>query len=144
MKTTGKTILLALAWVSILVPFSAVAQEITVSGQIRPRYELSAGGGVEDAFVSMRARLTVSASLERDVTVFLQVQDVRLWGDETSTLFDFSADIYGRHIEVEFIQCIRQDKKFDTIDDLRSQIKKDIEAARRIHKQNNSDIKEEA
>lgn len=97
MNTPRTTILPAIAAILALTPLSIRAQEITVGGQLRPRYELAAGGGEADAFVSMRARLTVSAKLEKDVTVFIQVQDVRLWGEETNTLGDFSADNFDLH-----------------------------------------------
>ncbi len=75
-----------------------VAQEVTVGGQLRPRYEFrdpSPTGG--DGFTSMRARATISAALERNVRVFVQIQDVRLWGSETSTLGDFQADNFDLH-----------------------------------------------
>lgn len=47
-------------------------------------------------------------------------------------LFDFDEDIYGRHIEVEFIHKIRDDKRFDTFDALKQQIAKDVEDARKF------------
>jgi len=39
---------------------------------------------------------------------------------------DFSKDIYGENISVQFVEKIRDDKKFDSIDDLILQINKDI------------------
>jgi hypothetical protein len=45
----------------------------------------------------MRARANITASLEKNVSVFLQVQDVRLWGEETNTLTDFSAENFDLH-----------------------------------------------
>ncbi|GIS34973.1 MAG: hypothetical protein Ct9H90mP6_02300 [Gammaproteobacteria bacterium] len=42
-------------------------------------------------------------------------------------IFDFEKDIYGRRITVQFIEKIREEVKFDSIDLLKSQIKKDIE-----------------
>lgn len=79
----------------------AVAQEVKVGGQLRPRAEFrdpfSGGAGDSDAFVSMRARASITASLEKNVTVFLQVQDVRLWGEETNTLTDFNAENFDLH-----------------------------------------------
>ncbi|MCX7872644.1 MAG: bifunctional riboflavin kinase/FAD synthetase [Verrucomicrobiae bacterium] len=47
-------------------------------------------------------------------------------------LFDFSADIYSENIEVVFVEKLRDEKRFASVDDLRSQIKADIEGALRI------------
>ena len=41
---------------------------------------------------------------------------------------DFSADLYQSEIKVEFISFLRDEMKFDNIDKLKEQIKKDIEA----------------
>ncbi len=93
----GHPWILALALAGI--PASGgVAQEVTFGGQVRPRYEFrdTAGTG-SDGFTSMRVRAHVSATLERQVKVFVQIQDVRLWGEETSTLGDFQADNFDLH-----------------------------------------------
>jgi len=79
-------------------PRPAFGQEVSFGAQIRPRYEYrepSADGG--EAFVSMRVRAGITALLERDVRLFVQLQDVRLWGEETSTLGDFRADNLDLH-----------------------------------------------
>ena len=47
-------------------------------------------------------------------------------------IFDFEKDIYGRRITVQFIEKIREEVKFDSIDLLKSQINKDIEQAKKI------------
>jgi len=47
-------------------------------------------------------------------------------------LFDFDQDIYGRHLEVEFIKRLRDEKRFDTFEQLRRQIERDAHAARKI------------
>lgn len=79
-------------------PTGLAAQEVVVGGQLRPRWEfrdsLETG---DDAFTSMRARASVSALLEDGVRVFLQIQDVRIWGEETNTLGDFEADNFDLH-----------------------------------------------
>jgi riboflavin kinase/FMN adenylyltransferase len=45
-------------------------------------------------------------------------------------LFDFDRSIYGRHLEVEFKLKLRDEKRFDSFDDLRRQIALDAAAAR--------------
>lgn len=47
-------------------------------------------------------------------------------------LFDFDADLYGREIEVEFVDFIRTDRKFDSIEALKEQMGRDCEKAREI------------
>ena len=45
-------------------------------------------------------------------------------------LFDFSADIYGRQVAVDFMHKIRAEKKFASFDELKLQIQRDVEQAR--------------
>lgn len=45
-------------------------------------------------------------------------------------LFDFSTDIYGENLEIQFLQKIRDEKRFPTVNDLIEQIKKDVEQAK--------------
>lgn len=45
-------------------------------------------------------------------------------------IFDFSKDIYGKKIKIEFIKRIREEKRFDSLDALRFQIDEDIELAK--------------
>ncbi|MDR3267079.1 MAG: riboflavin kinase, partial [Tannerella sp.] len=51
-------------------------------------------------------------------------------GTETSievNIFDFCEDIYNKQIAVEFVDYIREDKKFGSLDELKIQLKKDKE-----------------
>lgn len=48
-------------------------------------------------------------------------------------LFNFEKDIYGEHVCVSFHQKIRDEKKFDSFDDLKEQIKIDAIEAKRFH-----------
>lgn len=78
----------------------ALGQEIELSGQIRPRFE--SRDAVErdhdgDGSTSMRTRLGLAAAIDPAVRAFAQIQDVRMWGEETSTLGDFSADRLDLH-----------------------------------------------
>jgi FAD synthase len=45
-------------------------------------------------------------------------------------LFDFDADIYGRHVSVEFVHKLRDERKFDSLEALKAQIVRDGDTAR--------------
>lgn len=47
-------------------------------------------------------------------------------------LFDFSRDIYGRYIHVDFIARLREQKRYETVDALVAQMHVDADNARRI------------
>ena len=47
-------------------------------------------------------------------------------------LFDFNGDLYGRHIEVEFVAKLRDEEKFNDLPALTEQMHRDAEQARRI------------
>jgi len=49
-------------------------------------------------------------------------------------LFDFNESIYGRYVEVEFMQQLRAEKKFPSFEDLKQQIQLDVQAARMLFK----------
>ena len=57
-----------------------------------------------------------------------------LSGDETllleTHLLDFTGDIYGKRVEVEFHRKLREEHRYSGPDELRAQIKRDIVAAR--------------
>jgi riboflavin kinase/FMN adenylyltransferase len=40
-------------------------------------------------------------------------------------IFDFDREIYNRQIRMEFYNFVRDDMKFDSLDDLKEQIRKD-------------------
>ncbi len=46
-------------------------------------------------------------------------------------LIDFDGDLYGRTVELEFVARIRDTRRFDGLEDLKGQIARDIEEARR-------------
>ena len=47
-------------------------------------------------------------------------------------LFDFDEDIYGRRIQVEFVARLRDEEKFDAVEELVEQMHRDSAAAREI------------
>ncbi len=49
-----------------------------------------------------------------------------------TNIFDFEEDIYGLDMDVTFISRIREEVRFDSLDDLRVQLEKDREACRTV------------
>lgn len=47
-------------------------------------------------------------------------------------LFDLDREIYGQDVEVRFTRYLRAEQKFESLDALKAQIARDVEAARRI------------
>jgi riboflavin kinase/FMN adenylyltransferase len=47
-------------------------------------------------------------------------------------LFDFAGDLYGREIEVAFVRRIRGEQKFDSLEALKVEMRRDMEKARKI------------
>ncbi|WP_018125074.1 bifunctional riboflavin kinase/FAD synthetase [Desulfovibrio oxyclinae] len=47
-------------------------------------------------------------------------------------LLDYASDLYGRNIRVHFVQRIRDEKKFNGIDELKARITRDVEIGRQI------------
>lgn len=48
-------------------------------------------------------------------------------------LFHFQGDIYGKTVKVEFLKPVRREMRFDSIGELKVQIQKDIETAKRYY-----------
>ena len=46
-------------------------------------------------------------------------------------LFNFSGNLYNKHLSVEFLKFIRKEKKFKNINKLKSQIKLDLKTAKK-------------
>jgi riboflavin kinase/FMN adenylyltransferase len=51
-------------------------------------------------------------------------------------LFDFKRDIYGAHVTVNFLRKLREEKRFSSLDELRSWIERDITDARAFFREN--------
>jgi riboflavin kinase/FMN adenylyltransferase len=47
-------------------------------------------------------------------------------------LLDYGGDLYGRVVDVDFVRRIRPEKKFSGVEELKEQIARDVEEARRI------------
>lgn len=52
-------------------------------------------------------------------------------------LFDFSGDIYGRYVHVDFLHKIREERRFESFDALKEQILLDSEQAREFFRRRN-------
>jgi riboflavin kinase/FMN adenylyltransferase len=52
-------------------------------------------------------------------------------------LFEFNENIYSQRIRVKFVEKIRDEKKFDNLDMLKSQIQEDISIAKNILRNSN-------
>ena len=52
-------------------------------------------------------------------------------------LFNFNKSIYSQRLDIKFIEKIRNEKKFDNLDMLKSQIQKDISRAKLIIEKQN-------
>ena len=50
-----------------------------------------------------------------------------------SYIYDFDSDIYGDYIEVELLEFVRPEMRFDSIDELKAQMERDIESGRKYH-----------
>ena len=75
------------------------------------------GAGARPAVASLGVRPTVTASGRAVLEVHL---------------FDFSDDLYGVHVRVEFLHKIRDEEKYPDLETLKTQIARDCEAARSL------------
>lgn len=66
------------------------------------------------------ASLGIRPTLKSDAAYVLEVH-----------LFEFSQQIYGKHLRVEFLAKLRDEKKFNGLDELTRQIASDVEQAKR-------------
>jgi riboflavin kinase / FMN adenylyltransferase len=118
----------------------------SISGRVGYGQQLGRKLGVPTANVHLRRYrsplhgvFTVSAQLE-DGRVFPGVAKVgvrpTLQGDKKPILevhlLDFSRAIYGTWIKVEFHRKLRDEQKFDSVEQLRAQLQRDIEQARKL------------
>jgi riboflavin kinase/FMN adenylyltransferase len=45
-------------------------------------------------------------------------------------LFDFQGELYGRELRVDFVDKLRDERRFESVDALKAQLAQDAEAAR--------------
>ncbi len=89
---------------------------VDVSGlQLPPDGVYAAGVRVGDKVFQGIANLGVRPTVTTDHQRVLEVH-----------LFEFKGDLYDMEIEIEFLRFIRPEKKFESIDELRDQIARDV------------------
>ena len=49
-----------------------------------------------------------------------------------TNIFDFSGNLYGKRVRVEFLRFLRPERKFNSVDDLSARVHEDIETAKRL------------
>ena len=47
-------------------------------------------------------------------------------------LIDFDGDLYGQTLRIAFVERLRGEKRFDSVDALVEQMKRDVEQARQV------------
>lgn len=96
----------------------ASAVDISIGGSLRPRVEYvdegaqGMGPGQAKTHITMQTRINVKATVDDDVSAFVQIQDVRTWGGElgsakppsitnTGTGFNGSLDLHQAYFTVK-------------------------------------------
>lgn len=81
-------------------------------------YAVRVGGAVERPGVaSLGVRPTFGSDSERLLEIFI---------------FDFDGDLYGRALHVDFVQRIRGEERFDSVEELVAQMEEDARVAREL------------
>lgn len=50
-------------------------------------------------------------------------------------IFDFAGDVYGREMEVQFLQYLRPERKFDSVEALTAEMRRNIQEGRKVFKE---------
>ena len=121
-----------------------LGRRYAISGRVHHGRELGRTIGFPTANLPLRRKVSPLSGVFA-VHVRLLEED-RVWGGVANIgvrptvdgetrllevhLFGFSGDLYGRHLQVEFLAKLREERKFDSVDALQAQIERDAEAAR--------------
>jgi len=89
--------------------------------------------GLGEASVQGVANIGTRPTVKEDRRYLLEVH-----------LFDFQRDIYGAHVEVEFRIKLRDEKRFDSFDQLRQQIELDSQTAREFFLTDDFNLKQQS
>jgi len=101
---------------------------LDLGGEVRPPFGVyvtlcKAGGKEFGSVTNVGYRPTVSQPLEPGEKPDLMIE---------THLFDYSGDLYGQHVEVSFVEKLRDEQRFPDVQALVEQIKRDEEKARLI------------
>jgi riboflavin kinase/FMN adenylyltransferase len=104
--------------------------------------------GISLGFPTANIRMPAGSSLRRGVYVVEAELDGKRYGGAANLgvnptfgdvdlslethIFDFNQDIYGENITIRFIDRLRDEKRFSGIEELRTQIERDVKKAREI------------
>lgn len=99
------------------------------TANINPHHEIIPPWGIYSVHVILdNHKFDGACYIGTRPTIMAEVRGKRLKGEERIEvhMFNFMKNIYGKNLEIQFIKRIRGDKKFDSVADLITQIKKDI------------------
>ena len=134
--------MLAVGWIDAVTPL--LGRRFSVSGRIRHGRHLGTGLGFPTANFALRRPVcpisgvfTVRMRLDGEDRLRPGVANIGVRPTVGGTerllevhLLGFSGDLYGRHAEVEFFTRLREERRFDSLDALRTQIALDVQSAR--------------
>jgi riboflavin kinase / FMN adenylyltransferase len=115
-----------------------------VSGRVEKGFQRGRGLGFPTANLRPRADLllpngvyavTVEVGAEEVAGVANVGMNPTFGGDRKTIeahLFDFSADLYGRCLRIRFVERLREERKFPSVEELVRQIKEDARRARAL------------
>ena len=127
-----------------------LGRQYTMSGRVAHGEKLGRALGFPTANIVLRRRaplagiFVVEAELEETHRVLRGVASVgrRPTVKENAApllevhLFDWSGELYGRHLRVKFLAKLRDEEKYDGLDALRSAIARDVEQAKDYFRKN--------
>jgi riboflavin kinase/FMN adenylyltransferase len=126
-----------------------LGRPFSLSGRVRHGEKLGAGLGFPTANIGLgrrvspvsgifAARVYGAAAAPLDAAAYVGTRPA-VGGTQAlleTHLLDFSGELYGRHLQVELLQRLREDRHFDSLDALKAQMRLDVDAARDWLKQN--------
>ena len=134
--------MLAVGWLDAVIPL--LGRRFSVCGRIRHGRHLGTGLGFPTANFALRRPVcpvsgvfTARVRLDGDGVALPGVANIgvrpTVGGTERRLevhLLGFSGDLYGRYAEVEFFSRLREERRFESVDALRTQIALDVQSAR--------------
>ena len=119
------------AYVSKVIQGNRIGREIgyrTANLEVRREYMLIEKSGVYATYVDFE---------DKEYKSMTYIGNKPTVGDDNDMnievhIFDFDGDIYDKDIKVRFVKRIRDDKKFESLDNLRNQLKLDEKQIREL------------